>query len=120
MTRKTLLSNTPIATITAAIAATGEYIGPVVDINLANVNSRISIGASIFAPTVVPVQATVSIDMSNNGEHWERDVLTIELADSIKGRKTLHDFTDYNTCFIRIRIAKASGVGSQICVDAKI
>ena len=120
MARKTLLSNTSITAIAAAIASTGEFIGPSVDISLADVNSRISIGASIFAPTIVPVQATVSIDLSNNGEHWERDVLTIELADTIRGRKTLHDFTDYNTCFARVRITKASGTGSQVCVDSKI
>lgn len=119
--RKTLISDTLVTTIAAAITASGEYIGPKVDISDVPVSSKVSVAASVFAPlSSTAVEIVASLDFSNNGVHWDRDVVIINASSTTRGRATGTDFTDYNCCFMRARITKITGTDGSACVDAKV
>jgi len=81
-------------------------------------SQRISIQASILAPTKVPVAAKVHIDVSNDGKVFKKDVLVFSLSGT--GEDTDIDSMDVPYEQLRVRVSELSGASVQLAVTARV
>jgi hypothetical protein len=112
MTQLVLLDR---ATTLDTLPVTGQHIAVPYRLE----NQRISIQASIASsnPTAV-VAATVSIDVSNDGRQFKKDVIVFQLNGT--GEDTDIESMDVPYEQMRVRVTALSGTGAKVTVTARV